>query len=206
MYKYVMYPNLSLEQILKRHHGLSSPLFSSLLRTETLLKLHARPITMSRLIRFFAIGLAFIAAAGVQASALPAEKDADLPVTDVTWEVEIRPGETVSLNGTIQSVYAQVLELNPQFETDMADQIADRMKGLEVAQEEVKGMVKRDHSECGGYGGNMRRINEGIEYLFRLGGSPSIGPGECGRVSCSWNSGIWWCSHVSQAFGCTHDF
>ncbi|KUI54747.1 hypothetical protein VP1G_02007 [Cytospora mali] len=39
-------------------------------------------------------------------------------------------------------------------------------------------------------------IAEGIAYLSDLPGKPSNGPGpgECGRVSCSWSSAIWWCN------------
>ncbi|ROV94977.1 hypothetical protein VMCG_08367 [Cytospora schulzeri] len=39
-------------------------------------------------------------------------------------------------------------------------------------------------------------IAEGIDYLNEVPGKPSNapGPGECGRVSCSWSAAIWWCN------------
>ncbi|KAE8135101.1 hypothetical protein BDV38DRAFT_294917 [Aspergillus pseudotamarii] len=41
-----------------------------------------------------------------------------------------------------------------------------------------------------------RRIEEGIRYLHSVPGQPTNGPGpgNCGRVSCSYNSAIWWCN------------
>ena len=53
-------------------------------------------------------------------------------------------------------------------------------------------------------GANLRAIDMGIDYLNSLSGVPGNGvPGEdaapknCGRVSCSWGSAIWWCNDVS---------
>ena len=42
-------------------------------------------------------------------------------------------------------------------------------------------------------------ISQGVDYLSDLPGKPSNGPGpgECGRVSCSWSAAIWWCNDVS---------
>lgn len=39
----------------------------------------------------------------------------------------------------------------------------------------------------------------GINYLRSITGKPKNGPGpnNCGRVSCSWNSAIYWCNDVS---------
>jgi hypothetical protein len=42
-------------------------------------------------------------------------------------------------------------------------------------------------------------ISNGIKYLRGLSGHPRAGPGpgNCARVSCSYQSGIWWCNDVS---------
>ncbi|KAK9368507.1 hypothetical protein V1509DRAFT_623119 [Lipomyces kononenkoae] len=39
-------------------------------------------------------------------------------------------------------------------------------------------------------------IFDGINYLYGVSGQPvnGPGPGNCGQVSCSWNSAIWWCN------------
>ncbi|KAK3398734.1 hypothetical protein B0T20DRAFT_353409 [Sordaria brevicollis] len=47
----------------------------------------------------------------------------------------------------------------------------------------------------------QKRIEEGIRYLYGVPGKPKNGPysgsgqyANCGRVSCSYNSAIWWCN------------
>jgi hypothetical protein len=49
---------------------------------------------------------------------------------------------------------------------------------------------------------NLVHIINGIEYLGKVRGVPTNGPGpgNCGRVSCSSNSAIWWCNDVSRIF------
>ncbi|KAL2813072.1 hypothetical protein BDW59DRAFT_167617 [Aspergillus cavernicola] len=41
---------------------------------------------------------------------------------------------------------------------------------------------------------------EGIMYLEDVDGRPTEGPGpgECSRVSCSWDSAIWWCNDTRE--------
>lgn len=45
-------------------------------------------------------------------------------------------------------------------------------------------------------------IEDGIDYLRHVPFQPTNGPGpgNCGRVSCSWNAAIWWCNDVSSPF------
>ncbi|EWZ00977.1 hypothetical protein FOYG_00683 [Fusarium oxysporum NRRL 32931] len=54
---------------------------------------------------------------------------------------------------------------------------------------------------CGGRWPKCRTtiINQGISYLRRIKGKPrnGPGPGNCGRVSCSFNSAIWWCNDAA---------
>lgn len=40
-----------------------------------------------------------------------------------------------------------------------------------------------------------------VYYLRRVPGKPTNGPGpgNCGRVSCSWNTGIYWCNDNKEA-------
>jgi len=46
---------------------------------------------------------------------------------------------------------------------------------------------------------DIEQIAMGIQYLSGLAGKPGNGPGpgNCGRVSCSWGASIWWCNDVS---------
>ena len=45
---------------------------------------------------------------------------------------------------------------------------------------------------------NGNHVNEGINYLLGVDGKPGNGPGpgNCGRVSCSYQSAIYWCNDV----------
>lgn len=59
---------------------------------------------------------------------------------------------------------------------------------------------KRLDVTCNNYDQALRfRIQEGISHLRGVNGKPrnGPGPGNCGRVSCSYNSAIWWCNDVS---------
>ncbi|KAH9433191.1 hypothetical protein MCOR02_005247 [Pyricularia oryzae] len=64
---------------------------------------------------------------------------------ETRWVVEVRPGEKVSLNGTIESVYAQLLELNRSYETDNGEQISARLAKLdqEIAAIKEKRLQRR---------------------------------------------------------------
>ncbi|KAI6373756.1 hypothetical protein MCOR25_003384 [Pyricularia grisea] len=126
-------------------------------------------------------------------------------LVDTQWEVEIRQGEKVQLKGTVESVYAQMLQLNPDFEKEMAERTAAR--GAEQQRQEgqtnnTTTLGKRDHSECnGGYRPALRdSISKGIEYLAKVNGEPAIDGGTCSRVSCSDGGGIGWCSDRSDRY------
>lgn len=124
-------------------------------------------------------------------------------LAETQWDVDIRPGEKITLNGTIESVYAQLLELNPTYETDNAEQIAARLAQLkeETTALQKNQLARRDHTECdhAGFKGSVpaSAVWEGVQYLWRVGGEAWIGPGECARVSCSCSAAIGWCSYVS---------
>ncbi|KAK4225092.1 hypothetical protein QBC38DRAFT_422012 [Podospora fimiseda] len=49
----------------------------------------------------------------------------------------------------------------------------------------------------------LHRIEDGIRYLHGVGGRPTQGPGpaRCMRVSCSWDSAIYWCNDRNIADG-----
>ncbi|TLD09468.1 hypothetical protein PspLS_12016 [Pyricularia sp. CBS 133598] len=159
------------------------------------------------------LGLLPLAAIGIQGAALglPSGELQDLPVlpegfkiVETQWNVDIRPGEKIILNGTIESVYAQLLELNPNYETDNAEQIAARLSQLKQETAALKNnqLARRDHTECGHAGSTApvpaSAVWDGVQYLWRVGGEAWIGPGECSRVSCSWTAGIGWCSYRNE--------
>ncbi|OOF95837.1 hypothetical protein ASPCADRAFT_405538 [Aspergillus carbonarius ITEM 5010] len=139
---------------------------------------------------------AFAAFTLAQASTLGLE--APIPgygVEEFTWEMETTPGgPTVLLNGTI----------NPSNDGDFADRFtaAEAAAGTETqsaTEDGAASLHKRMPVTCTNYDQAItRRIQEGITYLRGVSGSPSNGPGpgNCGRVSCSYNSAIWWCNDM----------
>ncbi|KAK3491997.1 hypothetical protein B0T13DRAFT_69201 [Neurospora crassa] len=48
--------------------------------------------------------------------------------------------------------------------------------------------------------GHGNGVLEGFHYLMSRGGMPGNKPGSCGRISCSHDTGIYWCNEV----GCGH--
>ncbi|KAF5540313.1 hypothetical protein FPHYL_12086 [Fusarium phyllophilum] len=119
------------------------------------------------------------------------------------WEVEITPGGPATvLNGTIEEVHEELLQLNPDWDEEYTgnsteSELTERDPSFQL-------FARTDFSDseyhCGGRWLKCRTtiINQGISYLRRTKGKPKNGPGpgNCGRVSCSFNSAIWWCNDV----------
>ncbi|KAK3998289.1 hypothetical protein QBC44DRAFT_338278 [Cladorrhinum sp. PSN332] len=119
---------------------------------------------------------------------------------EISWEVEATPGgPTMILNGTVEEVHAQLLEVNPNYDSDFAEIKA--AKKAAAAARQFTGLSNREASNiCDLYGvwdsATKARILEGVDYLHGVKGQPvnGPGPGNCGRVSCSYDSAIWWCN------------
>ncbi|KAK3987947.1 hypothetical protein QBC44DRAFT_399507 [Cladorrhinum sp. PSN332] len=115
------------------------------------------------------------------------------------WEVETTPGgPKVALNGTVQQVRAQLLEINPKYDEEFAPIISERnAKALEETTP-ASPLHKRDWTVCWGRmaGARQERIIQGIHYLRGLSGEARNGPGprNCGRVSCDLDNSIWYCN------------
>lgn len=119
-------------------------------------------------------------------------------VEEISWEVEYEQGKFTSLNGTVQEVYAQLLELNPKYEEQFGT-IEERAMSFNSP---VPLVAKRDSTICNVFNyAQCSSIGGGISYLKGLSGGATNGPGpgNCGRVSCSYNSAIWWCNDVCDA-------
>jgi hypothetical protein len=101
------------------------------------------------------------------------------------------------LNGTIEEVHEELLKLNPKWDEDFLMDLPD--------EDESSALVKRTDFYgakyvCGKWSSaRSKPISNGIKYLRGLSGHPRAGPGpgNCARVSCSYQSGIWWCNDVS---------
>ncbi|KAK3322866.1 hypothetical protein B0H66DRAFT_216165 [Apodospora peruviana] len=122
-------------------------------------------------------------------------------VVDIEWDIEVAPGQREILNGTVQEVYAQAVELNPNFKIN--NPVALPSNEVERALS-TRSRIDRRWVNCNNWPlAERSRLQEGINYLRGVGGRPTNGPGpgNCGRVSCSWHAAIWWCNDVSfQSF------
>ncbi|KAL2126305.1 hypothetical protein VTI74DRAFT_1211 [Chaetomium olivicolor] len=108
-------------------------------------------------------------------------------VDTVGVEVEIAPGQTAVLNGTVQEIYAQALQLNPDFTLTATD------AGTPAPQKKQK----RSTVHCNNWPrAKQWALEDGVRYLRGVPGTVTHlpGPGKCARVSCSYQSAIWWCN------------
>lgn len=119
------------------------------------------------------------------------------------------PGQTVSFNGTVQELVAKISKDHPEsefatsFNSTLANVEARMLAGEQVsAVDSAPSLFKRDDVICCNFGKPCQNdIIVGITYLRGVSGQPTNGPGpgNCGRVSCSFNSAIWWCNDVSDS-------
>ncbi|KAJ3495829.1 hypothetical protein NLG97_g3107 [Lecanicillium saksenae] len=103
---------------------------------------------------------------------------------ELEWEVEVSPGRVELFNGTVQEVHRQALAVNPDFQLLPSVQSRGELN-------------RRSKVDCWRFAVTNRQQAEwNIDYLRRLSGKPTNGPGpgNCARVSCAWNAGIYWCN------------
>lgn len=138
------------------------------------------------------IHLQFVKASENPVSAIPG-----YTMETLQWSVDVFPGQTELLNGTVQEVYAQALQINPHFELSKTD-------GMDL--DETTPDIQNSVIHCGIYRPRAEkgRILEGVRYLHSLPGRPKIRPGprRCVRVSCSYGGAIVWCNDVSRKYTC----
>lgn len=130
-------------------------------------------------------------------------------IVELSWEVIPAPGQSpIILNGTVEQVHSQLLEINPKYQAEVFEKREDLLAAptAATAATDLTEPTAVAHSaqvwriQCGGYdSASTKPINDGIKYLNGIAGQPKNGPGpnNCGRVSCSYNSSIWWCNDVS---------
>ncbi|KAF4832335.1 hypothetical protein CGCTS75_v004447 [Colletotrichum tropicale] len=111
-------------------------------------------------------------------------------VWEPEWEID---GE--HFNGSVQEVVRQLEALRPEMvhalhlEANYSSVLAnDPTDPLPLGDFEVQCQKLKE--------GSVSAWWDGIKYLRRVPGKPvgGPGPGSCGRVSCSWNMGIWFCN------------
>ncbi|KAM6536093.1 Hypothetical protein NCS54_00473500 [Fusarium falciforme] len=154
--------------------------------------------------------LAGLALLGGVAHIASADTIDGMEIVPVKWELELKPGgEVVHLTGTVEEVYPQLLDLNPTYDQDWAghdDETDDKgFVNPEKRESDNPASVLWKRStflssniKCNTHTwASCYYIRKGIEYLRKVKGKPVNDPGKCGRVSCSYNSGIYWCNTSS---------
>ncbi|KAF6802043.1 hypothetical protein CSOJ01_11865 [Colletotrichum sojae] len=148
-----------------------------------------------------ALYLLLLAAAAAQGAAFKAAAAAPVEGYGVfipQWEVQATSGgETLLLSGTVEEVRAQLLEINPEYEASFGLNSTAPNKAVMEDTLQRDDVFKNAPVNCEGFEGADRdAIARGARYLMDVSGKPAngAGPNNCGRVSCSWNSAIWWCN------------
>ncbi|RKL21674.1 hypothetical protein BFJ68_g1986 [Fusarium oxysporum] len=118
------------------------------------------------------------------------------------WEVEVTSGSTTVLEGTIEEIHEELLQLNPNWDEEYMSNFTQAAADTEKRDSDkhlfgrtnfngAKYTCRGRWPEC-----HTAPIVRGVEYLRYVQGKPKNGPGpgNCGRVSCSNNAAIWWCN------------
>ncbi|KAJ4413358.1 hypothetical protein N0V85_003589 [Neurospora sp. IMI 360204] len=118
-------------------------------------------------------------------------------IEELTWEVETTPGgPTVNITGTIENVYEELEKINPTFVSDFGLHDPDHNLSLAAPVEPRGYYYKSWDCDAVTWWAGLSNIQAGLVYLNGVPGKPSNGPGpgNCGRVSCSYSSAIYWCN------------
>jgi hypothetical protein len=124
----------------------------------------------------------------------------------LSWTFDIHPGtvgETAVFNGTIQHAIQQMEEAYPGWTQKYEAHVAN--KTTLTPQKRDYDDFWRQPINCNTPGFDwmpalFEPIHQGYYYLRGLNGSGGIGNKGCGRVSCSYDSGIWICNDVDSPF------
>ncbi|RYO89426.1 hypothetical protein DL766_003259 [Monosporascus sp. MC13-8B] len=122
-------------------------------------------------------------------------------------------GPTVTYSGTLQSIVKQIRAENPHYpfrnrtafpitpddSTKVGDTGVGRSDTISATRSDGVLNAREDNVFCGVGGdgwADKEAIVEAITYLRDLTGACYAlpGPGFCGRISCSYNSAVWWCN------------
>ncbi|KAG5995267.1 hypothetical protein E4U43_003068 [Claviceps pusilla] len=126
-------------------------------------------------------------------------------VVDIEWNVQVKRGEpATNITGTVEEVEAELTRRNPNWKHELDD--------LSTGGDGAHRLAKRAEVEqvyCDSIVHDYRwplastyALIGGIRYLKSVPGKPGAnpGPGMCGRISCSWDSAIWWCNDNDHYF------
>lgn len=120
-------------------------------------------------------------------------------IQEITWALEAQPHVPYHLfTGTVEQVFHHVSNNYPDYQWPGLD--LEAAAGVSHARSDQSdpdpGNVQCFRFAACALGNAL----SGITYLKGVPGQPveGPGPGACGRVSCGYNCGIWWCNDVSR--------
>ncbi|BCS24341.1 uncharacterized protein APUU_40785A [Aspergillus puulaauensis] len=160
--------------------------------------------------RFIVTTFLALLALTASASAIPALPGANPGDPISTFRTKAYPdGPDLILNGTAAGVYAQLKEINPNFDEDfkgvptVMDVISTTSDHFDpVSELETHTLSKRHSLSCvsndDANDASVDRIKEGISHLRGVDGKPTLAAGKCERVSCSWGDAILWCNDATK--------
>ncbi|KAI8962813.1 hypothetical protein F5Y11DRAFT_321691 [Daldinia sp. FL1419] len=115
-------------------------------------------------------------------------------LANITWVGKVEDDIHSFTGPNISNIKDQIREIYPNFSWDGPGKgnLASRIRGRTPP-----------HLLCDPSGVELAdayRIQEGVNYLKGVTGTCHLGPGPkvCTRISCSWNSAIWWCNDNSH--------
>lgn len=121
-------------------------------------------------------------------------------ITDMVWQLEA-PGiiPKHQFTGTLEQVVGHIKKNFPAYEWPSPTPTSHNSSTTVTAKERDRAPDPTETAvvRCYGFGGaDPSEIWQGIQYLRQVPGMPDNGPGpgSCQRVSCSWESGIWFCN------------
>ncbi|KAL4750663.1 hypothetical protein BDW72DRAFT_193734 [Aspergillus terricola var. indicus] len=142
---------------------------------------------------------AFIAFHTLEAFGYPTDANAVTELTspgyedgETTFQVVPYPGaDRVTISGTMQEVYAQILKINPNYEEDWKN-VNHTYSKLEPRSGTPPLL------NCNGNNGDAKadKIRDGINYLRKFKLPPGLEGNTCKVVSCSFDSAIRWCNDL----------
>ncbi|KAL4873628.1 hypothetical protein BDV12DRAFT_192070 [Aspergillus spectabilis] len=125
-------------------------------------------------------------------------------IKEPEWEIEVSPGVMITARGTIQQVHEAARKVNPDWDAELEERLKAKRALEEEEGQTVSDISRRDvdfekdgRVKCGVWEeAGAVNIMDGIRYLEEVEGRPTMGPGpgECSRVSCSWDDAIFWCN------------
>ncbi|KAL4905431.1 hypothetical protein BDW74DRAFT_177800 [Aspergillus multicolor] len=125
---------------------------------------------MHRLIVCMLLAMVAFMASGAPTSSLELEIPKNI-VTDMTWDLQTYPGgPNVTLTGTAEKVYAEMIELNPNYDQDFEDDLTHEGDTVMFTLDAENGITLYKISCVRGKGARWSQVNEGIQFLHKLKG------------------------------------